>query len=109
MTSPFLHGVTAKPIPQVLSRPNLILGGEREPVMITALMSVGIAMNTGNIPGILYGAGLWGLAMPLWRAMAKADPQMIRVYIRSLRYKRHYKHRSRPYRHKASRIAGKPA
>jgi type IV secretory pathway TrbD component len=75
-----------------------MLGGERKPVYLTALLCAGVAFTALNIPAIALGAGVWAFSMPLWRAMAKTDPQMVQVYIRSLRYKRYYPARSRPFR-----------
>lgn len=88
----------AIPVPQVLARPNLIMGGEREPIMLTALVSVGIAMASSNAPGVIFGVTLWAVAMPLWRWMGKVDPMLTRVYIRNLKYRAYYPARSRPFR-----------
>jgi type IV secretion system protein VirB3 len=75
-----------------------MLGGERKPVYLTALLCAGVAVSALNVPSILLGGVVWSLTMPLWRSMAKSDPQMVQVYIRSLRYKRYYPARSRPFR-----------
>jgi type IV secretion system protein VirB3 len=75
-----------------------MLGGERKPVYLTALLCAGVAVSAPDVPSIVLGGAVWGFAMPLWRSMAKADPQMVQVYIRSLRYKRYYPARSRPFR-----------
>jgi type IV secretory pathway TrbD component len=87
-----------KPIPRVLSRHNLILGGEREPVLVSALLCGCIGIPTMNFVGIITGSVLWIAALQAWRWMAKADPQMSSVYRRSLKYRGHYPAFSRPYR-----------
>jgi type IV secretion system protein VirB3 len=98
--------LAAKPFPRVLSRHNLVLGGEREPVLISAITCGMLAIPTMNLIGITSGAVAWVVALQVWRAMAKADPQMTRVWFRSLRYRGYYPAFSRPYRDKDAWSAG---
>lgn len=94
------------PIPRVLSRHNLILGGEREPVLVSAIVSGMLAVPTMNLIGIVAGGVLWVASLQAWRWMAKADPQATKVYIRSLRYRGYYPAFSRPYRDTAAWSVG---
>ena len=86
------------PFHRVLHRPGLFLGGEREPALITAIVAGGLAVSGMNTVSIATGAAVWFGAIPLLRWMAKADPQMTKVYLRQLRYRGYYPARSRPFR-----------
>jgi type IV secretion system protein TrbD len=83
---------------RVLHRPSLFLGGEREPALMTLIIAGGLAVAGMNTVSFLVGAALWFSAIPLLRWMAKADPQMTKVYVRNIRYRGYYPARSRPYR-----------
>ena len=86
------------PFHRVLHRPNLFLGGEREPALLTLLVAGGLAVSGMNTVSFLVGAALWFSAIPVLRWMAKADPQMTKIYVRHIRYRGYYPARSRPYR-----------
>ena len=83
---------------RVLHRPSLFLGGEREPALLAAIIAGGLAVSGMNAVSFLVGAALWFTSIPLLRWMAKADPQMTKVYLRQLRYRGYYPVRSRPFR-----------
>jgi len=86
------------PFHRVLHRPNLFLGGEREPALLTLLVAGGLAVSGMNTVSFLVGAALWFSAIPVLRWMAKADPHMSKIYLRHIRYRGYYPARSRPYR-----------
>jgi type IV secretion system protein VirB3 len=86
------------PISRALHRPNLILGGEREPVLVTAILCAGVAVSALNLVAIATGAAVWLIAALFLRMMAKADPQMSKVYLRQLRYPAYLPARSHPAR-----------
>ena len=86
------------PIPRALHRPNLFLGGERELVLITAVICAGVAVSSLNLPAIVAGLLIWSVLIGLFRMMAKADPMMSRVYLRQLHTLSYYPARSRPSR-----------
>ncbi|MCW3477676.1 conjugal transfer protein TrbD [Limobrevibacterium gyesilva] len=86
------------PLHRVLHRPSLFLGGEREPALTTAIIAGGLAVSGMNTVSFLVGAALWFASIPLLRWMAKADPQMTKVYLRQIRYRGYYPARSRPFR-----------
>ena len=83
---------------RVLYRPSLFLGGEREPAMMTAIVAGGLAVSGMNTVSVVTGAVLWFGSLPLFRWMAKVDPQMTKVYLRQRRYRGYYPARSRPWR-----------
>jgi type IV secretion system protein VirB3 len=84
-------------IHRALHRPNLILGGEREPVLVTAILCGGVAVSALNIVAALIGLGVWLVAIGCFRMMAKADPHISKVYLRQLRYPVYLPARSRPF------------
>lgn len=86
------------PVLRVLWRRHLLLGGERELVLMLLVIAVALVMNGQNIPSIIVAAMLWVVILPALRYMAKIDPQMSMVYLRHIRYRRFYPARSRPYR-----------
>ena len=86
------------PFHRVLHRPNLFLGGEREPALSTAIVAGGLAISGMNTVSFVVGAVLWFVSIPLLRWMAKVDPQMTTIYLRHIRYHGYYAARSRPFR-----------
>jgi type IV secretion system protein VirB3 len=83
---------------RVLHRPALFLGGERELALMTLILAGGLAVSGMNLVSFAVGSILWFCSIPLFRSMAKSDPQMTKVYIRQLKYRGYYPARSRPYR-----------
>lgn len=86
------------PMPRALHRPQLLWGGERIPMIALLVLSVGVAVTSMNLVGIISGMvvaviGVYGL-----RQMAKADPLMVQVYLRYARLKEDYAPHSRPSR-----------
>ena len=83
---------------RVMHRPRLFLGGEREPTLMMAIVAAGLAVSGQNLVTLVVAAMLWFGCIGLFRQVAKADPQMSRVYLRQLQYRAYYPPRSRPYR-----------
>ena len=74
-----------------LNRPHLLLGAERSLVLLAGLVTA-LLLFSGNISvasvtlAVLFWTGsFWALVR-----MAKADPQMSRVYQRHIRYRSYY-------------------
>ena len=86
------------PFFRVLHRPRLFLGGEREPTLMMAIVAAGLAVSGQNLVTLAVAAVLWFGFIGIFRQVAKADPQMSRVYMRQLKYRGYYPPRSRPYR-----------
>ena len=83
------------PIPRALYRPNLILGGERELVLMSAILCGGVAVSGLNLVSGAIGLSVWLLSLAGLQLMAKADPHMSKIYLRYLRYRPYYPARSR--------------
>ena len=83
---------------RALYRPNLFLGGERELVLITAVVCAGLPVSRLNLVAAGIGLTLWLLLTGIFRMMAKADPYMSKVYLRQLDYSAYYPARSRAAR-----------
>jgi type IV secretion system protein VirB3 len=90
--------LSAKPVPRVLSRHNLLMGGERTLVLLSAVSLGGIAASSMNVPAFVVCGSLWIALLWAFRKMAKHDPQFSEVYQRGLNYKGYYPPASRPYR-----------
>jgi type IV secretion system protein VirB3 len=86
------------PIRRAGNRHNLILGGDRELVMLAGLLAFSLVFQAQELKAALYGILLWFGALFACRRMAKADPQMRFVYLRHRRYRAYYPARSTPFR-----------
>lgn len=85
-------------IHRALSRPNLLMGADRELVLITGLAAVILIFVVLTVYSALFGLTVWIVAVAALRMMAKADPMMRRVYVRHISYKSHYRPTSTPWR-----------
>jgi len=86
------------PLHRALHRPTLIAGGERELVLMTGLVAFGLVASAMNWVAAVVGFLLYGANLYLLRLMAKADPEMSKVYLRQLKYSGYYAPRSRHWR-----------
>jgi type IV secretion system protein VirB3 len=83
---------------RALSRPNLLMGADRELVLLTALAAVILIFVVLTWYAALFGIAIWLIALAALRMMAKADPLMRRVYRRHIAYKTFYRATSSPWR-----------
>lgn len=82
------------------NRSNLLLGGDRELVLLCGTFCVTLLFTAITAPSIvigLVGMLLWTVGLYLLRLMAKADPWMRHVYMASLKFRRYYAARSTPF------------
>ncbi|MFZ2316059.1 MAG: conjugal transfer protein TrbD [Gammaproteobacteria bacterium] len=86
------------PFHRALHRPQQIMGGERELVLFSMLIAGGLIVSALNLVATVIGVSIWLVCIYALRKMAKADPNMSKVYIRQLKYKHYYAPFSRPYR-----------
>jgi len=86
------------PFYRALHRPQQIMGGERELMMFSMLVAGGLIISAMNMVATLIGLVLWFVCVQGLRQMAKADPNMSKVYTRQLRYANYYAPFSRPQR-----------
>lgn len=78
------------PIHRSLNRPSLILGGERELVLMTMLFAAMIAFTASSWVQVVIGVVFWLLVHTMLVEMARNDPTMSKVYLRHVRYKAFY-------------------
>lgn len=85
-------------IHRALSRPNLLMGADRELVLITGLAAVILIFVVLTVYSALFGIAIWITIVGALRMMAKADPLMRKVYVRHISYKPYYKATTSPWR-----------
>ncbi len=90
--------LSRSPVHRALSRPNLLMGADRELVLLTALAAIILIFVVLTWYAALFGLAIWLIALAAPRMMAKADPLMRRVYIRHISYKAFYRATSSPWR-----------
>lgn len=72
---------------RALSRPNLLMGADRELVLLTGLTAVILIFVVLTWYAALFGVAIWLIAVAALRMMAKTDPLMRRVYLRHVSYR----------------------
>src|ERR1044072_10054926 len=77
-------------IHQSANRPNQILGGDRELVLVSVLVAVSLAFSLASLWGVALSVGFWISAVAVFQRMGKADPMMRHVYMRHIRYRSFY-------------------
>lgn len=85
-------------IHRALSRPNHLMGADRELVLLTGLATVILIFVVLTWFSALFGAAIWIGVMGALRLMAKADPMMRQVYVRHIGYRPSYRPTSTPWR-----------
>ena len=80
-----------------LNKSNLLLGGERELMLMVGLFSALMIFIAMTWQTFIIGIVLWIILTMLLRMMAKADPLMSKVYLRHLKYKDFYMAHSSPF------------
>ena len=75
---------------QSANRPNQILGGDRELVLIAMLTAISLAFSLGTWWGIGLSIGFWVGAVAILQRMGKADPRLRHIYVRHIRYRAFY-------------------
>lgn len=85
-------------IHRALSRPNMLLGADRELVLLTGLAAAILIFVVLTVYSALVGIAIWIVVVAALRMMAKADPMMRRVYARHIGYRPYYRPSSTPWR-----------
>ena len=85
-------------IHRALSRPNLLMGADRELVLLTGLAAIILIFVVLTWFSTLIGIAVWIAVIGVLRVMAKADPMMRRIYARHILYRPHYRPTSTPWR-----------
>jgi type IV secretion system protein VirB3 len=68
----------------------LLLGAERELVLISGIISAIFVMSLGRFVFAVLGMLFWAVSLVTLQRSAKADPQLSRVYLRHIRYRGYY-------------------
>jgi len=74
------------------------MGGDRELVMFSGLLAAALIFSAQELRATVVGLVLWFCALFACRLMAKSDPKLRYVYLRSRKYKPYYPARSTPFR-----------
>ncbi|ULJ82703.1 conjugal transfer protein TrbD (plasmid) [Rhizobium sp. C104] len=85
-------------IHRALSRPNLLMGADRELVLLSGLAAIILIFVVLTWYAAIFGLALWLVAIAALRMMAKSDPHMRRVYLRHVSYRSAYRATSTPWR-----------
>ncbi len=81
---------------RVTSRPNLFLGGDRELVMFTAIISFALIFALQTLAALIVGVAFWMFSVYCLRLMAKDDPQLRSIYLTDVKYQKRYAPYSSP-------------
>jgi type IV secretion system protein TrbD len=73
-----------------LIRPILLMGAERELVLITGIIAAVLVLSLQRPLFVAVGVALWIVGLAALQRAAKVDPQISRVYLRHLRYRPYY-------------------
>lgn len=93
-----LSGLQRNRIHRALSRPNLLMGADRELLLLTGLAAVILIFVVLTVYSAIVGIAVWIVIAGMLRIMAKADPLMRKVYIRHISYRPYYKATTSPWR-----------
>jgi type IV secretion system protein VirB3 len=77
-------------IHQSANRPNLLLGSDRELVLVVAMIAGGLAFSLASLWGVLLAVALWVVSVAVLQRMGKADPLLRPVYMRHIHYREFY-------------------
>ena len=90
--------LSRSPIHRALSRPNHLMGADRELVLLTGLATVILIFVVLTWFSVMLGIAIWIAVVGILRIMAKADPMMRQVYLRHIGYRLAYRPTSSPWR-----------
>jgi type IV secretion system protein VirB3 len=90
--------LTRTPLFQSLTRPHLVMGGERELVLLSGIFTFALIVTTMSVVMSAIALVVWVFSLWALRRMAKADSQLSRVYVRAVRRRSYYPARSTPFR-----------
>lgn len=85
-------------IHRALSRPALLFGADRELVLLAGLASIILIFVVLTLVSAVIGVVIWIVVFGLLRMMAKADPEMRRIYLRYTKYRTYYRPTATPWR-----------
>src|SRR5689334_2261100 len=74
------------PFHQSANRPNQLLGADRELVLVSSLIAVGLAFSLASWWGLGLAVAWWTGSVAVLKRMGKGDPMLRQVYLRHIRY-----------------------
>lgn len=80
-----------------LTRPILMLGAEREFVLLLGILSGIFILSIAKLWSVIAGVVIWLVGMFFLTRAGQTDPQLSKVGVRSLRYKRSYSADATPF------------
>ena len=83
------------PLLQSLTKPILMLGGERENVILQACISLSLCTAGRDIISLILAILIWTIGIIASKLTAKIDPWATKVFLRSLLYRDFYHARER--------------
>jgi len=89
-------------------RPHLLMGAERKPMILLAVICSGLSVTSFNLVALGIAVALWAVFHPLLVWMGSVDPDLISIYFRNLKYPRHIPAFSTPFRKNIGYVVAKP-
>jgi len=83
------------PFHQSANRPHLLLGGDRELVLVSGVLAAMLIFAVMTWWSIVAGLVLWLAAVAVLARMGRVDPLLRHVYVRHVRYGSFYPAKSR--------------
>jgi len=85
------------PIHESLIRDILMMGGERQLVLMLMVISGVFIVSLAKLWAAVIGATLWVMGQWILAKAAQYDPQLSKTGLRSLRYKKYYVSQATPF------------
>jgi type IV secretory pathway TrbD component len=73
-----------------LTRPLLMMGCEREPLILSALLAVTMVFMLRSLVLAIGGVAFWVIAVGVLQRMAKSDSMLSKIYMRHVKYRSFY-------------------
>jgi len=81
---------TRTPLLQSMTKPILLLGGERENVIILACIALSLCTAGRDLLSLIMAIVIWCIGLIVSKISAKTDPWATKVFLRSLLYRDFY-------------------
>jgi type IV secretion system protein VirB3 len=86
---------TSTPLLQSLTKPILMLGGERENVILLACISLSLCTAGRDVVSLILAILIWTIGIIASKLTAKVDPWATKVFLRSILYQDFYNAREK--------------
>jgi type IV secretion system protein TrbD len=84
------HQKMITPLLQSLTRPILLLGGERENIILLACVAMSLCAAGRDLWSVILASLVWTIGLIASKLSAKLDPWATKVFLRSLLYRDFY-------------------